>query len=68
MDAIDAGKDQFAADKSGAALLPLAQKSLSDSGNAGMEVQAMFETCNDAGLEFENEVRCEADRQQVLCR
>jgi hypothetical protein len=68
MDAINAGKDQFAADKSCAAMLPMAQKSLSDSSNAGTDVQVMYKTCNDAGLKFQNKVRCEAGRLQVLCR
>jgi hypothetical protein len=68
MDAVDAGKDQFAADKSCAAMLPMAQKALSDSGSAGMDVQLMYKACKDAGLKFQNKVRCEADRLQVLCR
>ena len=68
MDAINAGKDQFAADKSCAAMLPMAQKALSDSSGAGTSVQIMYKTCNDAGLKFQNKVRCEADRLQVLCR
>jgi len=68
IDAINAGKDQFAADKSCAAMLPMAQKSLSASNSAGMDVQVMYKTCNDAGLKFQNKVRCEADRLQVLCR
>lgn len=66
--AINAGKDQFAADKSCSAMLPMAQKSLSDSSGAGADVQIMYKTCNDAGLKFQNKVRCEADRLQVLCR
>ena len=37
MDVINAGKDQFAADKSCAAMLSMAQKSLIDSSSAGME-------------------------------
>jgi hypothetical protein len=68
MDAVNAGEDQFAADKSCAAMLPMARKSLSDSSNAGTDVQVMYKTCNDAGLKFQNKVRCEADRLQVLCR
>ena len=68
IDAINAGKDQFAADKSCAAMLPMAQESLSDSSNAGADVQVMYKTCKDAGLKFQNKVRCEADRLQVLCR
>jgi hypothetical protein len=67
MDADTAGKNPFKADTSCAAMLPMAQKSLSDSSNAGMDVQVMYKTCNDAGLKFQNEVRCEADRLQVLC-
>lgn len=68
MDAVNAGKDQFAADKSCAAMLPMAKNSLSDSSSAGMDVQVMYKTCKDAGLKFQNKVRCEADRLQVLCR
>jgi hypothetical protein len=68
MNAVNAGKDQFAADKSCAAMLPMAKESLSDSSNVGMDVQLMYKACNDVGLKFQNEVRCEADRLQVLCR
>jgi hypothetical protein len=68
MDAVNAGLDQFAADKSCEAMLPMAKKSLSDSSSVAMAVQIMDKTCNDAGLEFQNDVRCEADRLQVLCR
>lgn len=68
MDAINAGKDQFAADKSCEAMLPMARKSLADANNGGTDIQIMYKTCNDAGLKFQNEVRCEADRLQVLCR
>lgn len=68
MDAVNAGKSQFEADRSCAAMLPMAQKSLSDSSNVGMSVQVMYKTCNDAGLKFQNEVRCEANQMQVLCR
>lgn len=68
MAAINAGKDQFAADKSCEAMLPMAQESLSDTSRAGMDVQIMYKTCNDAGLRFQNKARCEAGRLQVLCR
>jgi len=68
MDALDAGKKPFEADTSCLAILPIAQKSLSDSSNTGMLVQLMYKTCNDAGLKFQNKARCEADRLQVLCR
>lgn len=68
MDAINAGKKPFEADKSCTAMLPMARKSLSDSSNVGMPAQLMYKTCNDIGLKFQNEVRCEADRLQVLCR
>lgn len=68
MDAVNAGKDQFSADKSCAVMLPMAQKSLGDSSSAGMDVQVMYKTCKDAGLKFQNKVRCEADRLQVLCQ
>lgn len=67
MDAVNAGKDQFAADKSCEAMLPMAQKSLKDSAG-GMDIQIMYKTCNDAGLKFQNEVRCEAGQLQVLCQ
>lgn len=65
MEAIEAGKSE--ADSSCGAVLPLAKKSLSDSGN-GTVVQIMYKLCNNAGLKFQNEIRCEADRLQVLCR
>lgn len=68
MEAIDAGEDPYAADQSCAAMLPRARQSLSDSGNVGTVVQLMYKTCADAGLKFQNKVRCEADRLQVLCR
>lgn len=65
MEAIEAGKREF--DASCGAVLPMANKSLSDSGN-GMVVQIMYKLCNNAGLKFQNKVRCESDRLQVLCR
>lgn len=65
MEAIEAGKSE--ADMSCGAVLPLAKKSLSDSGN-GTVVQIMYKLCNNAGLKFQNEIRCQADRLQVLCR
>lgn len=68
IDAIDAGEDPFAADKGCETMLAMAQKALSDSSNIGSDVQVMYKTCNDAGLKFQNEVRCKADRLQVLCR
>jgi hypothetical protein len=68
MDAINAGKDPFEADKSCTAILSMARKSLSDASNVGTPAQLMYKTCNDVGLKFQNEVRCEADRLQVLCR
>jgi hypothetical protein len=68
MDALNAGKKPFEADTSCMAILPMAQKSLSDSSNTGMLVQLMYKTCNDAGLKFHNKARCEADGLQVLCR
>ena len=68
MDAINAGKNPFEADKSCTAMLPMARKSLSDPNNVGMPAQLMYKTCNDVGLKFQNEVRCEADGLQVLCR
>lgn len=68
MDAINAGKSQFTADKSCEAMLPMAQKALGDSSNVGTDVQLMYKTCSDVGLKFQNKVRCEADRLQVLCR
>ena len=68
MDAINAGKRPFEADKSCTAMLPMARKSLNDASNVGMPAQLMYKTCNDVGLKFQNEVRCEADRLQVLCR
>lgn len=68
LDAINAGENQFEADKSCKAMLPMAEESLKDSSNVGTDVQVMYKTCNDAGLKFQNKVRCEADRLQVLCR
>jgi hypothetical protein len=68
MDALNAGKKPFEADQSCMAILPMAQESLSDSSNAGMIVQLMYKTCNDAGLKFQNKARCETDALQVLCR
>lgn len=68
MDALNAGKKPFEADTSCMAILPIAQKSLSDSSNAGTFVQLMYKTCNDAGLKFQNKARCEADQLQLLCR
>jgi hypothetical protein len=68
MDAINADKNPFEADKSCTAMLPMARKSLSDTSNVGTPAQLMYKTCNDVGLKFQNEVRCEADRLQVLCR
>lgn len=68
MDVLNAGKNPFEADKSCEAMLPMAQKSLSDANNVDTFVQQMLKTCNDVGLKFQNEVRCEADRLQVLCR
>jgi len=68
MDAINAGKKSSEADTSCAAILPMAQKSLSDASNVGMPAQIMYKICNDVGLKFQNEVRCEADGLQVLCR
>jgi len=65
MEAVEAGKNE--ADRSCAAVLPLAQKSLSESGN-GTVVQIMYKLCDNAGLKFQNEIRCQADRLQVLCR
>ena len=67
MDAIDAGKSQFEADRSCKAMLPMAQKALSDD-SGGADVQVMYKTCADAGMKFQNKVRCEDDRLQVLCR
>jgi hypothetical protein len=67
-DALTAGEEPFEADTSCKAILPMAQKSLSDSSSTGMLVQLMYKTCNDAGLKFQNEARCEADRLQVLCQ
>jgi hypothetical protein len=68
MDAINAGKSPSVADTSCAAILPMARKSLSDPSNVGMPAQIMYKICNDAGLKFQNEVRCEAEGLQVLCR
>lgn len=68
MSALNAGNKPFEADTSCMAILPMAQKSLSDSSNTGTLVQLMFNTCNDAGLNFQNNARCEANRLQVLCR
>jgi len=68
MDAINAGKKPSEADKSCAAILPMARKSLSDPSNVGMPAQIMYKICNDAGLKFQNKVRCEADALQVLCQ
>lgn len=68
MDALNAGKKPFEADISCTAILPMVQKSLSDSSNAGEVVQLMYKACNDAGLKFQNKARCEADQLQVLCR
>ncbi|PQA87453.1 hypothetical protein [Hyphococcus luteus] len=68
MEAIDAGENPNAADQSCEAKLELAEESLSDTSNVGTVVQLMYKTCADAGLKFQNEVRCEADRLQVLCR
>ena len=65
MEAIEAGKSE--ADMSCGAVLPLAKKSLSDF-SGGMVAQIMYKLCNNAGLKFQNEIRCEADRLQVLCR
>ena len=62
MDAINADKNQFEADRSCAAMLPMAQESLSDSSNAGTSVQLMYKTCNDAGFR----VRCVA--KLIVCR
>ncbi|MEQ9462919.1 MAG: hypothetical protein RJQ10_04630 [Haliea sp.] len=68
MDAINAGRQPFEADTSCKAILPMAEKSLSDTSNTGTFVQLMYKTCNDAGLKFQNKARCEAERLQVLCR
>lgn len=68
MDVLNAGKNPFEADKSCKAMLPMARESLSDASNVDTFVQQMLKTCNDVGLKFQNEVRCEADRLQVLCR
>lgn len=68
MDAINAGENPSEADTSCAAILPMARKSLGDASNVGMPAQIMYKICNDAGLKFQNEVRCEADGLQVLCR
>lgn len=65
MEAVEAGKSE--ADMSCGAVLPLAKKSLSDSGS-GTVAQIMYKLCNNAGLKFQKEIRCEADRLQVLCR
>jgi len=65
MKAIEAGKSE--ADRSCEAVLPMAKKSLNDSGN-GTVVQIMYKLCNNAGLMFQNEIRCEADRLQILCQ
>jgi hypothetical protein len=65
MEAVEAGKSE--ADRSCEAILPLTQKSLRDSGN-GMVVQIMYKICNNAGLKFQEKVRCEADKLQILCR
>lgn len=65
MEAIEAGKSE--ADRSCEAIIPMAKKSLSDSGN-GTVVQIMYKLCNNAGLKFQNEIRCEADRLQILCQ
>jgi hypothetical protein len=54
MDALNAGKKPFEADTICTAILPMAQRSLSDSGNTGTLVQIMYKTCNDAGLKFHN--------------
>ncbi len=67
-DALSAGEQPFDADTSCAAILPMAQKSLSDSSGTGTLVQLMYKTCNDVWLKFQTEVRCEADRLQVLCK
>lgn len=67
-DALSGGREPFDADTSCMTILAMAQKSLSDSSNNGTLVQLMYKTCNDAGLKFQNEARCEADRLQVLCR
>lgn len=65
MEAVEAGKSE--ADMSCKAILPMAKDLLSDSGS-GMTVQIMYKLCSNAGLKFQKELRCEADRLQVLCR
>lgn len=65
LEAIEAGKTE--ADRSCEAVLPLARKSLNDSGN-GTVVQIMYKLCDNAGLKFQSKIRCESDRLQVLCR
>ncbi len=68
MDALNTGGQPFEADTSCKAILPMAEKSLSDTSNTGTFVQLMYKTCNDAGLKFQSKARCEAERLQVLCR
>lgn len=65
MEAVEAGKSE--ADMSCKAILPMAKDLLSNSGS-GMTVQIMYKLCSNAGLKFQRELRCEADRLQVLCR
>ena len=65
MEAVEAGRSEV--DRSCKKILPLAEESLRDSGN-GTVVQIMYKLCSNAGLRFQNEIRCQADRLQLLCR
>ena len=67
-DALSAGKEPLEADTSCKTILAMAQESLSDSSSTGTIVQLMYKTCNDIGLTFQSQARCEADRLQVMCR
>ncbi|HZD51497.1 MAG TPA: hypothetical protein VE175_00485 [Woeseiaceae bacterium] len=66
--AVNAGSGPFSADTSCEAIIEIARESLSDPANSVTGIQAMAKSCNAAGLEFANELRCEAGRLQVLCR
>jgi len=65
LEAIEAGRSEV--DGSCEAVLPLARRSLSDF-EGGTVAQIMYRLCSNAELEFQNEIRCEADRLQILCR